>query len=311
MTRLDPRSMATALAHPRGYPDQLPKAVVLIAAWDMLREGELAARDFVELALASLPGESHSPTLKVLLGELTIAVLRYVAPEHRAEVRARCAAAVRELAEDAAPSSDAQHQLITAYAGLSSSQADAAYLRGLLDGTVALDGLDVDVELRWVLVRALAAMGLIEDEVIEAEGRADATNSGQERLAQTLAARPTASAKEQAWVRGVEQDDTPNAVVQALGRGFLRSVDPATLAPYVTRFHEMLLSMWRSRTVAIGGFIVEEFYPLPLAGQDLLDATNGWLMAHPDAPVGLVRLMKERRDECARATRAQEVDRAR
>ena len=39
--------------------------------------------------------------------------------------------------------------------------------------------------------------------------------------------------------------------------------------------------------------------------------TNAWLDAHPDAPVGLVRMVKERRDECARATRAQQVDRAR
>ena len=69
--------------------------------------------------------------------------------------------------------------------------------------------------------------------------------------------------------------------------------------------------MWQSRTVAIGTFIVEEFYPIPLAGQGLLDATNAWLAAHPDAPVGLVRMVKERRDECARATRAQQVDRAR
>ncbi|MBK9725507.1 MAG: aminopeptidase N [Actinomycetales bacterium] len=311
MTRLDPRSMATALAHPRGYPDQLPKAVVLIAAWDMVREGELAARDFVELAMQSLIGEEHSPTLKVLLGEITIAVLRYVTPEHRDEVRAGCTATLRELAEGAVPGSDAQHQLITAYAGLSSSEADAAYLRGLLDGTVALAGLDVDVELRWVLLRALAAMGRVDDATIEAEGRADPTNSGQERLAQTLAARPTAHAKEQAWARGVEQDDTPNAVVQSLGRGFVRSVDPATLEPYVARFHDALIPMWQSRTVAIGTFIVEEFYPIPLAGQGLLDVTNAWLAAHPDAPVGLVRMVKERRDECARATRAQQVDRAR
>ena len=88
----DAWALRTALAHPRGYPDQLPKAVVLIAAWDMVREGELAARDFVELAMQSLIGEEHSPTLKVLLGEITIAVLRYVTPEHRDEVRAGCTA---------------------------------------------------------------------------------------------------------------------------------------------------------------------------------------------------------------------------
>jgi aminopeptidase N len=69
--------------------------------------------------------------------------------------------------------------------------------------------------------------------------------------------------------------------------------------------------MWTSRTVAVGTFFVEEFYPTPLMGPELLAATQSWLDAHPDAPAGLARLVTERRDECARATRGQEVDGAR
>jgi aminopeptidase N len=309
-TRLDERSMATALAHPHGYPDPLPKSVVVNAAWDMVREGELRASEFADLALRSIPGEEHSPTLRVLLTVLAKAIRSYVAPTRRSAVRERVAGELRRLVEAAAPDSDAQHQLLTAYAGLATTPADAAYLDDLIEGRAVLPGLTVDTELRWMLLLAVVALGQADDDRIRAEAERDPTLTGAERLGQTLAARPTLAAKEDAFSRGVEGDGESNSMVQALGTGFVRTLDPTLLAPYVSRYHDALLDMWNRRGVGVGTFVVEEFYPAPLMGTELLAATQGWLDAHPDAPAGLLRLVSEQRDECARATRAQAVDEA-
>ncbi len=40
--RLDERSLATALAHPRGFDGSLPRSLVLASAWDMTRDAEMA-----------------------------------------------------------------------------------------------------------------------------------------------------------------------------------------------------------------------------------------------------------------------------
>jgi aminopeptidase N len=306
--RLDERSLATALAHPRGFQDSLPRALVLGAAWDMTRDAEMPGRHFVDLVLASLPGETDSTLLRTLLGQLQTTVLMYTAPEHRAETTSRTVAALRELAEQAEPGSDAQLQLVTAYAAMLTSPEDAAHVRSLLEGTATLQGLAIDTEMRWTLLTSLAAAGAADEAEIAAERERDNTSTGRERAARALAARPTAEAKAAAWAAGVESDALPNSVLDATSQGFSRAVDVALLEPYVERYHAMLLGMWESRTHAIAESIVQQFYPAALASRELLDATQSWLDAHREAPAALVRLVSENRDTIARALRAQARD---
>ena len=54
--------------------------------------------------------------------------------------------------------------------------------------------------------------------------------------------------------------------------------------------------------------IVHGFYPRPLVDRGLLEATQGWLDTHPDAPAALRRLVGENRDPIGRALAAQERD---
>ena len=54
--RLDERSLATALAHPRGFTSSLPRSLVLASLWDMTRDAEMGARRFVDVVLETLPG---------------------------------------------------------------------------------------------------------------------------------------------------------------------------------------------------------------------------------------------------------------
>ena len=54
--------------------------------------------------------------------------------------------------------------------------------------------------------------------------------------------------------------------------------------------------------------LVLGFYPRPLADAALLEATQTWLDARPDAPAALRRLVAENRDPVVRALAAQERD---
>ncbi|GAA4732487.1 aminopeptidase N [Pedococcus ginsenosidimutans] len=306
--RLDERSLATALAHPRGFQDSLPRALVLGAAWDMTRDAEMSARDFVDLVLASLPGETNSTMLRTVLAQLSSAARLYVAPAHRDETLAVVTAGLRRLAEAAEPGSDAQLQLLSAYAAVQRGGDDAAWLRGLFDGTTTLEGLAVDTEMRWTLLTALAGTGAATSAEVDAELERDNTATGRERAARALAAMPTEEAKAKAWQDGVEDTSLPNSVVEAIGLGFTTARDPELLRPYVERYHGALLDIWESRTHAIAESILVTYYPTVLADQHLLDASQGWLDANADAPAGLVRLVAENRDGIARALRAQARD---
>jgi aminopeptidase N len=307
--RLDDHSLATALSLPRGFQDSLPRSLVLGATWDMTRDGEMPARDFVRFVLESLPGETDSTLLRVLLGQVSTAARLYTAPEHRAEIGALLSSSLRALAESAEAGSDAQFQLVEAWAASTADIGDEERLRALLTGDASLPGLTVDTELRWTFTKALAALGVADAVEIETELDRDPTSTGKERAAEALAARPTAEAKADAWAKAVERNDLSNQMVEAVSAGFRRSVDVSLLEPYVERYHDMLVDAWAERSVAIGERVVGGFYPFALASQELKDASDAWIAAHPDAAPGLVRTVAESRDTIARALVAQERDR--
>ena len=302
--RLDERSMATILAHPRGFTTSLPRALVLGAAWDMTRDAEMSARDFCDLVLESLPGEQDSTLLRVLLAQLRAAAKLYVAPAHRDENLVSLTARLRTLATSAEPGSDAQLQLVSAFAAYAHRDENVSWVRGLLEGDAVLDGLAIDTEMRWTLLTSLATAGAATESEIQAERQKDNTATGRERAARALATIPTAAAKAKAWHQVIEEEGLPNQTVDAVAQGFVRVHDTALLTPYVEKYHAMLTTLWASRTHAIAESVVEGFYPVTLANRELADASQAWLDANPEATAALRRVVSENRDGVTRALAA-------
>ncbi|GAA3612708.1 aminopeptidase N [Marihabitans asiaticum] len=306
--RLDERSLATVRDNPTAFEDSLPQSLCLASAWDMTRDAELAARDYLPIALAALEGQEDSTLLKTLLLQLRTAVQTYAAPAARDELRSTVRDRLVALARSAAPGSDAQLQLVSAVAEITAPGDDTSWLAGLLDGDEVRGGLAVDTDMRWTLLTALVAAGDRTGAHVDDEAARDRTAAGRERAARARAAAPTAEAKEAAWRAGVEDASTSNSVIDAHALGFGRASDESLLTPFVQRYHEALVGVWRDRTHAVAESIATLFYPMALAGPELLAATQAWLDENPDAPAGLRRTVAENRDSVARAVRAQDRD---
>ncbi|MGD8199718.1 aminopeptidase N [Ornithinimicrobium sp. W1679] len=309
--RLDAVSLRTALEHVRDFAQSLPRALVLGAAWDMTRDGEMPATDYVRLVLRALPGETGSTLLRVLVQQVTTAAKTYTAEPHRQDVLDELTAGLREVSGSAEPGSDAQLQLVTAWAALARSEEDVARVDALLSGEQELTGLVLDQDMRWTLLTSLAAAGAAGEDRIAAEQERDNTATGREKAARARAAVPTAEAKEAAWVAAVEQDGLSNSVLAstALGWGWVH--DASLLEPYVDRYHQVVETVWSGRTHHIAESLATGFYPLAVATPALRDATEEWLRDHPDVSNALRRTVAENRDAVARALRAQAVDAAR
>jgi len=306
--RLDSHSAATALADPRAFAESLPRALVLGAAWDMTRDAHMPATDYVRLALKALNGEKDSTLLRVLLMQLSSATLMYSAPERRDDVVAHVASGLRAAALDAEPGSDAQLQLVGAWASFAHSPDDVTRLRAAFDGSDPIEGLTLDQDMRWTLLTGLVAAGGADEAEIEIERGADNTAAGREKAARAMAARPTAEAKDLAWVAAVEETTLPNAVLNAMALGFGRVHDASLLQPFLTRYFTAIEGIWASRTHAIAEALATGFFPMALASEELLEATQSWLDERPDVPHGLRRTISEHRDGIARALRAQTAD---
>ena len=70
----------------------------------------------------------------------------------------------------------------------------------------------------------------------------------------------------------------------------------------------MLTTVWASRTHAIAESVVSGFYPTALANRELVDASQSWLNANPEAAAALRRVVSENRDGIIRALAAQHRD---
>ncbi|MFZ5871241.1 MAG: aminopeptidase N [Actinomycetota bacterium] len=308
--RLDDASLTTAIGHLDAFEDSLPRTLVWAAAWDMTRDAEMAARDFVDLVLSNVAAETDSSVVLVLLRQLASAVRLFVAPEHRDAVAVDVASRLLDLARAAAPGSDSQLQLVRAFADHALSPEQLDVVAGLLDGSAPMAGLTVDTDLRWQLLTSLVTGGRADLEAIEDEQRRDDTAAGHRAAAAARAARPDAQAKAEAWASVVESTELPNAVLESVIGGFNRVHDTSLLEPFVEPYFASLDRVWRERTNETAQKLVVGLFPTQLATSATLERADAWLAASSDT-AALRRLVLESRDGVARALRAQERDRVR
>ncbi len=150
--RLDERSLATAIGGLSRLDDSLARALVWGAAWDMTRDAEMAASDYVDLVLANIGAETDPWGVSRIPSTAATAATAYAAPAKRAALQARWESGLRELALAAEPGSDQQLTFVRSFAGAAHSDSALDDVAGLLDGTWEIDGLTVDQDLRWALV---------------------------------------------------------------------------------------------------------------------------------------------------------------
>src|SRR5690606_18823717 len=136
--------------------------------------------------------------------------------------------------------SDLQLQLVKAFAARAVSGPQLDRLQGIVDGTVVLDGLTVDTDLRWELLTALVAGGRAGAAEIDAALASDATATGERAAAAARAAVPTAEAKAAAWDAVVERGEMANALQTSTIAGFMRVHDRGLLVPFVDRYFDAL-----------------------------------------------------------------------
>jgi aminopeptidase N len=307
--RLDERSMATVVQHIAGFESSLARALCWAAAWDMLRDAELAARDYVALVCSGLPAERDINLTTATLRQAQTALTMYADPAWAPQGWAQLAATARAGLAAAEPGSGFQLAWARAYLGSSRSHEDLAVLRGWLDGTGVPDGLTVDTELRWSLLAALAAQGAATDEEIGRELDGDRTASGEREAAYARALLPTLENKARVWARLTGGEDLPNWLHRSLLQGFQHSTQVELTAPYAAKFFEVVDEVWKRSDSEPAQEFVMMAYPAYQVREETVDATDAWLAGDGHNP-SLRRLVAEGRDGVLRALKARRKDAA-
>jgi aminopeptidase N len=305
--RLDPVSLATLVDRIGDITEPLPRTLCWSAAWEMTREAELKARDFVTLVCHGLPAETEVGVVQRLLLQAQTAISSYADPAWAPTGWRTLTDRLMELASSVEPGSDQQLALVNALAGSVLGEDQVAVVRGWLDGSAPLAGLTVDTDLRWRLLAALVAHGAATEREIDEALTADSTATGNRQAERARALRPTAEAKEEAWRRGVHDDELPNAIIQSIIAGFSHPAQKELLEPYVTRFFDDIAGVWQRRSSELAQPVALGMFPSWSVAAATVEAADAWL-ADESHPPALRRLVSEGRAGVVRALAAREFD---
>jgi aminopeptidase N len=309
--RLDERSIATLVERLGRIESPLARALCWGAIWDMTRDAELSARRFTHLVAAHAEAEDDVSVLQTLLRQAGSAINLLGDPRNRPYARATLAETSRRALDRAKPGSD--EQLLWARC-LVSMSADTSFARGLLDGSVKVEGLAVDIDLRWFIVGRLASVGSAGEDVIAAELERDPTDIGIRGAWAARASRPDPQAKARAWEAAVGGSDDgvllPLATQRAILGGFWQADQEELLAEYADqRWVQALECVWAERSVDEALDLTAGVYPRTQVCDAVVAAADRALaLSDSILPPAGRRSVIEGRDDTLRALRARAAD---
>jgi aminopeptidase N len=304
--RLDPESWAALNAGLGRLADPLSRAVAWSAVRDLVRDGELPARRYLELALAHLPAETDTTIAGPVLdfARWTIAE-RYLPRPQRGAALAGLAGLCRALLGQPA-GEDADGMRLVAGRGLIDSASgpdEVAALRSWLAAGRWPGGPDLGSRLRWQIILRLAVLGAAGRPEIEREASRDTSFDGQQGAARCRAALP--GAKQAAWAQmfgpGVAAEPS-SYLLAATAEGFWQADQADLVAGYVPRYFPAVADAAARRGPAVARLLVRHGFPHHAVTPATLQAGEE-VLAGTAFPASLRRLLNDQLDDLRRALR--------
>ena len=306
--RLDDFSLNTATKEIASIESSLSRALIWGAVWDMVRDGEVGTGKYLDLVLAGLAAETDIGLVQQVLMQCRSAIDVYADRKNRISYNTKFADGLQSLLAKSENGSDHQLALVRSFSAVATTDLQINRVAEILDGKEKIQGLNIDTDLRWTLLRRLVVMGKRDLEAIEEELKRDDTAMGREHAAGAKAAIPTLEAKQIAWTLVTTNESLPNSEIHS-ALGGLSYIDHAEIMKnFIDKYFESVATLWNSRTHEIGQSLVTGLFPSSNITQEVIEKSDKFLAQNKELAVGARRIIIEQRDALARALRALEVD---
>ena len=246
--------------------DNVSRAVIWTALWNLTRDAELPAQDYIDIVMLHGANEPNPSIIEQVFANAYMAATKFTTDP---TVIADLVYSLWDLMYQAKPGSDTQ--LVLVRAAITALAADrkpgsARKLRELLGGHLA--GLVLSPDIRWRIIAALASHDDVTAQELLAEREADNTLDGQAAYLQAMYSYP--HAKQQAFDDLLHAMDYSNEEVNALIAGFRAPTDPhqgshhnthPATPDFAAEFFANLNHIWTEYPIEIANRIVRGLYP--------------------------------------------------
>jgi len=210
--QLDGRSFATARASLSRVEDPLLRAMLWQSLWDGVRDAQLPLNEFIETALANAPLERDYTLLGDVLGKVAASKAYLDAMNLDTPWVRQTRAALEEMAWKGVLANKGnenfQRRWFSTWLGLASTPAAFERLKAILAGSTGIEGLSIDQDLRWAIIKHLNRYGVDgAASLAEQEARRDKSDTGQAAALAATVVRPDPQVKAQ-WLGTVEDLQT-------------------------------------------------------------------------------------------------------
>ncbi|MFJ7767092.1 aminopeptidase N [Streptomyces sp. NPDC097107] len=305
--RFDTESFEALRTGLSGLPDPLTRAVVWNALRDAVRDGELPARAYLDVARTHLPYETDLALVDGVLAFASAqAADRYVTPEQRPAALTTLTDLCRDLIRRTEDGDHPGLRLIAVRHRIATAAHPHTIAAWLADGTVP-GGPELDPELRWRILTRLSVLGATDERAITAELERDPSATGQEGAARCRAALPDPEAKSRAWEAMFATDDLSNYLFTATAQGFWQPEQADLVRDYVPRYYAEAVAVAARRGPAIADAAGRWAFPAHAVDADNLRLGQDCLNDADPIPA-LRRKLADQLDDLARALRVREAD---
>jgi len=299
---MDAESVAWARENIDRVEDTLLRQLLWSSLWNMTRDAQLKAQDFLDLVNTKVVREPDITVVESVLGQASLALTRLLPDAWRPEQAHR-------LFETAwsglqAASGDAQIIWARALFGAAESEADLRFAASLADGERTVAGLSVDQDMRWSLATKFVAHGLAgADARLAAEVERDPSDRGSRAKLAAEVSRPAAAAKAEAWGRFLGEGYGSFHLTRAAMGGFNWVHQRELLAPYYDRFFADAPGAFTRDEMAFAEAYFLTLFPRYRVDEETMARAERLMAEHGANSPLLTRLVKEANDELARALR--------
>ncbi|MDA0350637.1 MAG: aminopeptidase N [Chloroflexi bacterium] len=299
-TALDDASLDFVRARLEDIDDPLLRQLIWQSLWNMVRDQQLRAPDYLSLAGAKIATETDQELVDSTIATMNATVARYVPEDQKAAAAHDAFELAWHVLSDA---TEPDLQIIWARAlfGLALSPADIEQCGRLADGAISVPGLNVDQDMRWSIAERYVAYGLPGAQSrLDGERARDPSDRGQRQMLLAEVSVPDAAVKAAAWDKFLGDGYGSLHLTGAAMGGFQWWVQRDLLEPYVERFFEVITNVFETSENEPASLFFGRLFPSAV-DPAILERSQALLDSLGDRLPLLQRKLREANDDLERA----------